>query len=896
MNRSFDPFYRWLGIPPEEQPPNHYRLLGIQPLESDPGVIETAADRQMAHLRTFQTGPHADLSQQLLNQVAAARICLLNAEKKTAYDAILHRNLEILKDSARRQTTEKALGQDLAAPSPLEVGPLVARRPWECKRAGSKSTAIAIGTIIAAILLVGALVWIRDAARESPQPRTVARPASQSPTSRQEPARSPSPGVTESVPDESPTSSPKTHIEPKDVSRTASAATPPTEASKPPTVNSPPPQHAANAPAPASPLASAPRPEAAVSEPRGDAAAEKAKAEPPPAKQIQKAPLPAEALQEKILAELEEVYRLADVKTDEQRCRRARELVERAKESQNNLNERFVLLRQAMELASEGGDAALVLQAVDMIGADYAVDVLAVKQKVLARFAASGSEPARIQSFLENVDKVVGEAVAEDRYELALELLSTAERLCQKPQGRSYRRRIHDYHKQVQHLSEQWHEVQQAMASLKMQPADAAANLVLGRWYCLAKADWPRGLDYLAKGSDSALRALAEKELTSPPKDSEGQVTLADAWWEQAQAAQGESRKGLFRRAGYWYKQGRPGLTGLTKTRVEKRLTEIAPGSEEPGTSGEDDVAGGRAKAPGYLADAEPPGREPAARMPGKVIPETIDQELRLPRQGGPYKLMGRITITPQGALYIERGTTILAAPGAAILARGSVSSYGEGEGFVRFRPALPQAGWDKLSLERGSKQILERFDVRGANRGLYIDEGVEVEIKDCLFLQNKVGVETKRNDKPLVRFHNSLIANNATDGITFHLSHVELDHCTVAHNGGIGINLAYYGRVVVTSCHLANNSVGIKSNLYEGHVVVKSSNLVNQRGPVIEVKTPQDYQCQGNYWGTTNREQIALSIVDGLKKPGCGVVVFQGFLAKPVADAGCSLKVPKEK
>jgi hypothetical protein len=64
----------------------------------------------------------------------------------------------------------------------------------------------------------------------------------------------------------------------------------------------------------------------------------------------------------------------------------------------------------------------------------------------------------------------------------------------------------------------------------------------------------------------------------------------------------------------------------------------------------------------------------------------------------------------------------------------------------------------------------------------------------------------------------------------------------------------------------------------------------------VIEVKTPQDYQCQGNYWGTTNREQIAMSIVDGLKKPGCGVVVFQGFLAKPVADAGCSLKVPKEK
>jgi hypothetical protein len=895
MNQSFDPFYRWLGIPPEEQPPSHYRLLGIQPMESDPGVIETAADRQMAHLRTFQTGPHADLSQQLLNQVAAARICLLNVAKKAAYDAILRRNLEVNQDSARRQTTQKALDPDLAAPS-LELGPLVARTSLEGTRAGSKATPITIAAIIAAMLLVGGLVWIWGAACESPQPRPVAQVASKGRTPTQECLRSVASSVAESIPEASSIPSPQPLIEPKDVPQTASAATPPTEASKPPAINSPPPQHAASAPAPASPPAIVSPPESAAREPRGDAVAEKPKAEPPPAEQHPKAPLPAEDVQAKILAELEEVYRLSEVNSDEEKCRLARELVKRAKESQNNLNERFVLLRRAMELASEGGDAALVLQAVEAIGADFAVDVLAVKQKVLARFAASGSEPARFQSFLENVDKVVGEAVAEDRFELALELLGTAERLCQKVQGRPYRKRVHDRRTQVQELLTQWDEVQEAQATLKANPADAAAHLVLGRWYCLAKADWPRGLAHLAKGSDPTLRALAEEELVSPPKEPEGQVKLADAWWEQAQGAQGESRKGFLRRAGYWYNQAQPGLTGLTKTRVEKRLTEIAPGSEESDTSGADNESGERSnKARGPLADAEPPGRE-QAKMPGKVIPETIDQELRLPRQGGPYKLTGRITITPQGALLIERGTTILAAPGSAILARGPLSSYGEGEGFVRFRPALPQAGWDKLSLERDSKQVLERFDVRGANRGLYVDEAVDAEIKDCVFLQNRVGVETKRNDKPLVRLRNCLLANNATDGITLHLSHVELDHCTVAHNGGIGINLAYYGSVTLTSCLLANNTIGIKSNLYEGHVVVKSSNLVNQRGPVIEVKTPQDYQCQGNYWGTTNREQIAMSIVDGLKKPGCGVVVFQGFLAKPVADAGCSLKVPKEK
>ena len=29
MSAGFDPLYKWLGIPPDEQPPHHYRLLGI---------------------------------------------------------------------------------------------------------------------------------------------------------------------------------------------------------------------------------------------------------------------------------------------------------------------------------------------------------------------------------------------------------------------------------------------------------------------------------------------------------------------------------------------------------------------------------------------------------------------------------------------------------------------------------------------------------------------------------------------------------------------------------------------------------------------------------------------------------------------------------------------------
>ncbi len=82
MALDFNPYHEWLGIPPGDQPPNHYRLLGIDPFESDLKVIEAAADRQMALVRTFQLGPNSQLSQRLLNELAAARVVLAQSGEK----------------------------------------------------------------------------------------------------------------------------------------------------------------------------------------------------------------------------------------------------------------------------------------------------------------------------------------------------------------------------------------------------------------------------------------------------------------------------------------------------------------------------------------------------------------------------------------------------------------------------------------------------------------------------------------------------------------------------------------------------------------------------------------------------------------------------------------------
>ena len=106
-SEQLDVYHKWLGIPPAEQPPTLYRLLGLRLLEKDAEVIANAADRCMAHVRTFQNGPNAAVSQKLLNELAAARLSLLTHEKKQQYDAKLTKRIRA-NAAAKKRKSEAA--------------------------------------------------------------------------------------------------------------------------------------------------------------------------------------------------------------------------------------------------------------------------------------------------------------------------------------------------------------------------------------------------------------------------------------------------------------------------------------------------------------------------------------------------------------------------------------------------------------------------------------------------------------------------------------------------------------------------------------------------------------------------------------------------------------------
>ena len=120
MSDGFDPYHRWLGIRDQQRPPNHYRLLGLELFEDDADVIAEASDRQMGHVRTHQTGRHSETSQRLLNELAKAKVCLLNSDRKAKYDAKLRAQLG-------QQSETQGLRETGPSPVPAPIEPPPAR-------------------------------------------------------------------------------------------------------------------------------------------------------------------------------------------------------------------------------------------------------------------------------------------------------------------------------------------------------------------------------------------------------------------------------------------------------------------------------------------------------------------------------------------------------------------------------------------------------------------------------------------------------------------------------------------------------------------------------------------------------------------------------------------------
>ena len=81
-----DPYKEWLGIPDGPRPPDSYTMLRVVQFEDDTTKIRNNYKKLNAHVRKYATGQYSVLSQQVLNELAKAMLCLTDPERKREYD------------------------------------------------------------------------------------------------------------------------------------------------------------------------------------------------------------------------------------------------------------------------------------------------------------------------------------------------------------------------------------------------------------------------------------------------------------------------------------------------------------------------------------------------------------------------------------------------------------------------------------------------------------------------------------------------------------------------------------------------------------------------------------------------------------------------------------------
>jgi hypothetical protein len=97
-------FYKeWLGIPEGPRPPDHYELLRTKRFEDDLDKIRAHYKKLNTHVRKYATGQYSIPSQEMLNELAKAMLCLTDIERKREYDESMGREFPAEKDALGRQ-------------------------------------------------------------------------------------------------------------------------------------------------------------------------------------------------------------------------------------------------------------------------------------------------------------------------------------------------------------------------------------------------------------------------------------------------------------------------------------------------------------------------------------------------------------------------------------------------------------------------------------------------------------------------------------------------------------------------------------------------------------------------------------------------------------------------
>lgn len=248
----------------------------------------------------------------------------------------------------------------------------------------------------------------------------------------------------------------------------------------------------------------------------------------------------------------------------------ARKLIKTSGDSSVDMNTKYVCLAEARDLAVAASDAPVAMEAITLLGKSFMISVPAAKMAVLGKMSAAAKEVERLRALSRGYYELAREGIATEDYDTSASAAAKAETLARAIKDASVAEQAAELKKDLAVLKSEQQKVKAALDN----PATGDADAV-GRYLCFVRGEWTSGLKLLSEGGKAPLKELATKDLANP-ETPEGQVEIADGWWQTAQAEKISWKKlSILGRARRWYDVAQPAANGLVKVKLDKRLIEL---------------------------------------------------------------------------------------------------------------------------------------------------------------------------------------------------------------------------------------------------------------------------------------------------------------------------------
>jgi hypothetical protein len=255
----------------------------------------------------------------------------------------------------------------------------------------------------------------------------------------------------------------------------------------------------------------------------------------------------------------------------------AQKLLQKGAEANDDATSKFVLLREARDLAAAAGDADTAIRAAHEMGRAFAVDGPALKLAVITKMAPTIREPEAARTLAKSCIVLATEAVRVDGYDAALSTLAKGEALARVAQDATLATRLADLKKEFASLKDEYTRVK----TMLEKPGSGDEEAV-GRYLCFVKGDWEAGIPHLVAGAKAPLKAVIERDVLNPV-DADKQVEMAEAWADVALKEKSAWRRSRIQlRVRFWLEKAQPNATGVLKLKIDKKLGELE--EAEPGT------------------------------------------------------------------------------------------------------------------------------------------------------------------------------------------------------------------------------------------------------------------------------------------------------------------------